>query len=73
MYPIQLSEYAVKNKISEEPVFDWWTKHVLKKCNGIISKIDSRYWQKTHTYVIRIPRTVKEEVQIDKERPSCNK
>ena len=30
-YPIQLAEYAAQNKISEEPAFAWWIKHVLKK------------------------------------------
>ena len=66
-YPIQLAEYAVQNKISEEPAFAWWTKHVLKKRDQIISKTASRYWQKTHKYGIRIPKTVKEAVQIDKD------
>ena len=46
--PIQLAEYAVQNKMSEEPAFAWWTKHMLKKRDRIISKTASRYWQKTH-------------------------
>jgi hypothetical protein len=28
--PIELAEYAVANKIVEEPAFAWWVKHVLK-------------------------------------------
>ena len=66
-YPIQLNGYTIQNKISEEHAFAWWTKYVLKKRDQIISKIASRYWQKTHKYGIRIPKTVKEAVQIYKE------
>ena len=66
-YPIQMDELAVQNNISEEPVFAWWTKHVLKKLHQIISKTASIYWQKTHKYGIHIPKTVKEAVQVDKE------
>ena len=65
--PIQLAEYAVQNMISEEIAFAWWTKHVLKKRDRIISKTASRYWQKIHKYGICIPKTIKEAVQIDKE------
>ena len=28
-YPVQVAEYAVANKIVEEPAFAWWTRHVL--------------------------------------------
>ena len=66
-YPIQLDEYAVQNKISEEPAFAWWTKHVLKKLDQIISKTAIRYQQKSHKYGVCIPKTVKEAVQINKE------
>ena len=66
-YPIQLAEYAVQNKISEEPAFAWWTKHVLKRRDLIISLTARRYRQEIHKYMIRIPKIVKEAVQIDKE------
>jgi hypothetical protein len=29
--PIEEAEYAIANKISEEPAFAWWTRQVLKK------------------------------------------
>jgi hypothetical protein len=66
-YPVQLAEYATQNKISEQPAFAWWTKYVLKKRDRIISKTASRYWQKTHKYGVKIPKSVKEAMQIDKE------
>ena len=37
-YPVQLEDYAVENRISEEPAFVWWVKCVLRKRDRIISK-----------------------------------
>ena len=65
-YPVQLSEYAVQNRVSEQPAFAWWIKYVLKKSYCIVSKTASKYWQKTHKYGVRIPKLVKEALQIDK-------
>jgi len=48
LFPIELAEYAVANKIVEEPAFAWWVKDVLRKRNRIIAKIKSRYWKTTH-------------------------
>jgi hypothetical protein len=66
-YPVQLAEYAIQNKISEEPAFAWWVKYVLRKRDRIISKTASKYWQKTHKFGLRIPKSAKEALQIDKE------
>jgi len=30
-YPVQVAEYAVTNKIAEEPAFKWWVSDVLRK------------------------------------------
>jgi hypothetical protein len=30
-YPVQVAEYAVANKIAEQPAFAWWVPHVLWK------------------------------------------
>ena len=65
-YPVQLAEYAVDNRVSEEPAFAWWVKCVLRKHDHIISKTQ-RYWLKTHKYGIRVPNTVEEAILIDKE------
>jgi hypothetical protein len=35
-YPVQVAEYALTNKILEEPAFAWWARHVLKKRDRII-------------------------------------
>ena len=58
LYPVQMAKYAFENRILEEPVFAWWTKHVLNKRDEIISKTQ-QYWVKTHKYRIIVPKTVK--------------
>ena len=66
-YPVQLAEYAVANKIAEEPAFAWWIRSVLRKRDRIIAKVKSRYWRRTHKYGIRLPHNIEEAFQIDEE------
>ena len=40
-YPVQLAEFAIQNKLQDEPVFAWWVKYTIKKKNRIIAKIKS--------------------------------
>jgi hypothetical protein len=51
-FPVETAEYAMVNKILEEPAFAWWAKHVLCKCNRIIKKVKSRYWNRTHIFMV---------------------
>ena len=64
-YPVQVAEYAVLARISEEPAFAWWASSVLKKCNRIIAKTKSKYWLRTHKFRIEIPKSVVQARQID--------
>ena len=57
-YPVQVAEYTVSSRISEEPAFTWWASSVLKKRNRITAKIKSKYWLKTHKFGIEIPKSV---------------
>ena len=66
-YPVELAEYAINNKIQNEPAFAWWVPYVVKKKERIISRIKSRYWERTHTYGIRMPKSAKEAYEIDKQ------
>jgi hypothetical protein len=66
-HPIEVAEYAVVNKIVEEPAFAWWAKKVLRKRDRIIRKVKARYWQRTHKYGILVPKTVDEALRIDQE------
>ena len=43
-HPVQVAEYALINKILEEPAFAWWATKVLRKRDRIIKKVKSRYW-----------------------------
>jgi Reverse transcriptase (RNA-dependent DNA polymerase) len=64
--PIEVAEYAVANRIVEEPALKWWVPQVLRRRNRIISKVKSRYWRTTHKFGIRLPKTVEEALEIDR-------
>ena len=66
-YPLETAEYAVQARIDDLPAFAWWVPHMLKKREAIIAKVKSKYWEKTHKYGIRVPKTVGEARQLDKE------
>jgi hypothetical protein len=63
---VEVAEYAVVNKLVEEPAFKWWVPHVICRRNWIISKVKSRYWKTTHKFGICLPKTVKEALEIDR-------
>ncbi len=65
--PIELAEYAVANRIQEETAFKWWVSETLRMRNRIIGKVKSRYWKTSHKYGVRLPHSVQEALQIDKE------
>ena len=65
--PIELAEYAFANKLQEEPAFKWWAAFVLRKRNRIINKVKSRYWKTTHKFGVKLPKSVKEALQFDRE------
>ena len=64
-YPVPLSDYTVANDIQEEPYFAWWVPLTLKKSISIIQKIKSKYFQRTHKYGIRVPKSVNDVQDID--------
>jgi hypothetical protein len=66
-YPVQVAEYAVANSLDEEPAFAWWIRHTLKKRDRLIARVKSRYWKRTHKFGIRVPKSVKEALAIDRE------
>ena len=64
--PIEVAEYAVANCIVEEPAFKWWVSRTVRKLNRVISKLKGNYWRMTHKFVIRLPKYVKEALDIDR-------
>ena len=65
-YPIQVAEYVRGNGIIGEPYFTWWARYVLKKRRAIISKVKTKYWSRTHKYVVRVPKFIAEARTLDK-------
>jgi hypothetical protein len=65
-YPVQFAEYAVANKIAEQPAFAWWVPYVLRKRERIIQKVKTRYWKRTHKYGVELLKSVKQELAIDR-------
>jgi hypothetical protein len=66
-YPVEVADYAKANRIDDEPAFAWWVPHTIKKRERILSKIKAKYWQRTHKFGIRVPKTVEQAQAIDKE------
>lgn len=63
--PIELAEYAVANKVSEEPAFAWWVRDTLRRRDHFIKKVKSCYWAKTHKFGIELPRSVDAALAVD--------
>ena len=64
--PVETAEYAVANKIDQEPAFVWWVKDVLRRRDRLINKIKSRFVKRTHKFGTEIPNTVKDALELDK-------
>ena len=66
-YLVQVAEFALGSHISMEPAFAWWVPFMLKKRNRILAKVKSKYWLRTHTVGIHIPKLVEEAKKIDEQ------
>ena len=65
--PVELAEYAIRNRLVEEPAFKQWVPDVIWKQNILINKVKSRYWRTTYKLGVHLPYTVKEALRIDAE------
>jgi len=64
--PLRLAQYAVANGLVELPAFKWWVPTVLRQSKRMLSKLkSSKTRMRSHKYGIKIPRTVKEALEID--------
>ena len=63
---LEVSEYAVANKLVTEPTFQWWVPTTLRRRDRIISKLHTRYMKRIQTFGIDLPKTVQEAYQVDK-------
>ena len=57
------------HNLKEEPAFagNWWVPYTLNKRESILKKVKSKYWQHSHKYGIRVPKSVEEALKIDEE------
>jgi hypothetical protein len=69
-HPIEVAEYAIANKIVEQPAFAWWAKQTLKKRDRHIKKAKSLYWKRTHKFGVELPKSVAEAYTIDRRTSS---
>jgi hypothetical protein len=63
--PVETAEYAVGNKLANEPAFKWWVPYTIKKRDRIIAKIKTRYLRKEQKFGIELPKTVNEALRLD--------
>jgi hypothetical protein len=47
-YPVLVAEYAIANRINDEPAFAWWVPDAIKKRDRIIAKVKSNYIGREH-------------------------
>jgi hypothetical protein len=66
-FPIQVAEFAVSQGIQDRLAFRWWVPTTLRRYSRIVKAVKSRYEKKTHKYGIRVPRSIEEAYDIDKE------
>ena len=65
--PVELADYVITNNLQDERAFAWWVPYVVRKWKSILQKVKSKYWQRTHKYGVKIPKSVEEAHHIDKE------
>ena len=65
--PVETAEFAKAKGLQTQPAFKWWVSYTLKKRDAIISKVQARVRRVTHKYGIKVPRTIKQAYEFDKE------
>ena len=57
-FPLETAEYAVANKVVEQPAFAWWAKNALRTRDRVIAKVKTKYWKRTHKFGVQLPHSV---------------
>jgi hypothetical protein len=66
-FPIQVAEFEISQGLQDEAAFAWWVKDTLAKKNRMVKAMKSRYVRKTHKYGVRLPKSIQEAYELDKE------
>jgi hypothetical protein len=69
-YPVQVAEFVVSRGIDDYVTFRWWAPSTLRYATHMIKAVKSRMTKKTHKYGIRVPHSIEEAYQLDKETGS---
>ena len=67
-HPVETAEYAIAQKISNEPAFTWWVPTTIKRRDRIIKKLQSNKLKKRFKdmmYGVKIPRGIKQAIRFD--------
>ena len=67
-HPVQTDEFAVAQWIDHNSDFNQWVKHMPRKRDRIVVSIrkqQTRYLKKSHKFVIKLPKTVKQALALD--------
>lgn len=65
--PIEVAEYAISRELADEPAFAWWVPFTMRRRDRIIAAVNRRYHKRTHKFGLRLPKTVEEALEIDRE------
>jgi hypothetical protein len=65
---VEVAQYAIENRIDLEPAFDWWVHDVIKRKQRLIKMSQSYRLRTGYKFGLRVPNTVEEALEIDKER-----
>ena len=64
--PLELAEYAIANKINDEPAFSWWIPTVLRTRKRMISRLKTHHKiRKRSKFGIIVPETLEEARELD--------
>jgi hypothetical protein len=64
---VEVAEYALANKISHAPVFDWWVHDLIRRKKRLIKLSQTRFLRPQYKYGICVPRNIKEAIKFDLE------
>jgi hypothetical protein len=65
--PIKAAEYPIAKGLGDEPAFNWWAKHALKKRDSIISTVRARFIRRDYKFGIKVPANIAEARALDAE------
>lgn len=62
-----MAEYAIANKIVEEPMCIWWANDALRKHHRMSAKGLLHFWKWAHKFSVSIPKLEYQALQLDDE------